>query len=352
MYTSLNRTITKLTNTAKIAEEKDKQQMERISILEIQVSNLTAAVTNVIASVESLNSQLVERHLVLMAVELVVFLLIFVYTVSRVRTTTARPLSQTSSMTTSETWKSLMPVNDLTPSRGTSCDHMIGSGSSRHRRLSMDQVRRRRQADDKRELLKSGSENDLTAIEQDIPIFLINSDGQSAATAEFQKRQRKKKKCQAAKHQLHHSISTGQLRKTSHMTQCCSDVTSRGPSINQSVSVSHGSAGLMFTTATGSSHGTTAAAACRQHQPFVETRDYSGYDQQWPQSGYHNGISLNGHRQSFNGAKEVTFAGDRFLSSVCNGVKPQRSAVSRKNSNSLAVVLKDSTNSAGRQAIS
>lgn len=83
MHSSLNKTITKLSNMAKTAEERDLKQQDHIASLETTVENLTTVVTSVERSIESMHRQLIERHLCLMLLEVVVFSGILIFCLNR-----------------------------------------------------------------------------------------------------------------------------------------------------------------------------------------------------------------------------------------------------------------------------
>ncbi|ESN95295.1 hypothetical protein HELRODRAFT_193623 [Helobdella robusta] len=79
MYTSLNKTISKLINTAKSAEDRDLKQQDRIQNLEIKFANQSILISVIQKQLQDTHSQVVERHLLMMFIEFTMFLLLLSY---------------------------------------------------------------------------------------------------------------------------------------------------------------------------------------------------------------------------------------------------------------------------------
>ena len=75
MYSSLNKTINKLTNMSKRAVERDSKQQDHIATLHRHIENLTVSMQEMYKSMSAMERQAIERHLCLMLIEAVVFIL-------------------------------------------------------------------------------------------------------------------------------------------------------------------------------------------------------------------------------------------------------------------------------------
>lgn len=190
MYVSLNRTIQKLTNTSKTAEIRDLRQQERISVLEMRVEHLSNLSSFMSDRVDAVHSQVIERHMWILLIEIIVFLSIMAWCVNREKRHYRDKMRNVNHSYFNMTTKDRPPATPLrgndTPRKGhrRGLSHDLNCSATPSKSHSVASVDSRNNVVEDigsqsqtvvPSLKKSGSENDITIVEPSSSFLVCKS---------------------------------------------------------------------------------------------------------------------------------------------------------------------------------
>ncbi|RWS17396.1 hypothetical protein B4U79_15764 [Dinothrombium tinctorium] len=98
MQNNFNKTITKLKETARLAEEKDLRQQEKLIQLQIKLNEMDEKVSLLITEKETLHWQFIQVHIVLLSVEIIIMITISSLFVRRISSKVNEVIESTKSM--------------------------------------------------------------------------------------------------------------------------------------------------------------------------------------------------------------------------------------------------------------